>query len=92
MVNQLTGEDYTYFFSQYLFTRKPPVFSYLIEENEIKFQWTGVEPSFRMPMYITVNKRNIRIQPSTDLQSLQIPVHSTIEIPDRYFYMAVEGH
>ena len=90
LVNEMTHTDYTYFFDQYLYDRKPPIFEYKITDTNLEYRWTDVPNSFIMPLYISVNEEQIWLQPTTEFQTFNLPLHSTVDIPDRYFYMAVK--
>ena len=85
--NEETGIDLNYFFQQYLFDRKPPVFDYYQNDSTFNYKWSGVHKKFIMPMDILVNKEHKRIYPSLQFQNLEIDKHSLIEILDKEFYI-----
>jgi len=88
-VNEKTNDNYHYFFDQYLYNRKPPTFEYFVSNDQLTYQWTDVNDDFEMPLIIVVNKTPVTIYPSTSSQNITIPLHAIIEIPERYYYMAV---
>ncbi|MFQ6609641.1 MAG: M1 family metallopeptidase [Fidelibacterota bacterium] len=90
LVNEMTGIDYTYFFHQYLYDRKPPIFQYSVDGDQFIYQWSGVQSDFHMPIYINVNEKQVWLTPTIESKTAEIPEYATIEIPDRYFYMVVE--
>ncbi len=89
-VNEMTDSDYSYFFKQYLYDRRPPVFRYSVENEELKYRWEGVVPGFDMPMDIRLNGERLRLYPHENLQTMRIPEHSIVEILDKYFYVAIK--
>ena len=88
-VNVMTNNDFQYFFDQYLFNRKPPTFEYLVLDDKLTFQWEDVNNDFKMPLIVQINKEPVTIYPSTSRQEITIPLHAVIEIPERYYYMAI---
>ena len=54
-INEETDIDLDYFFQQYLFDRKPPVFDYYQDDSTFHYKWSGVHDTFIMPMNILVN-------------------------------------
>jgi aminopeptidase N len=72
-VNERTGNDYTWFFNQYLHNRFTPILEYYMEGNKFYYRWTHVNEDFRMPVNIQANgdDENIRIVPSAKTQVLE---------------------
>ena len=79
--------DLDYFFKQYLFNRKPPVFEYFQDDSTFHFKWSGVHENFTMPIDILINKEQSRIHPTLHFQTNKIAKHSLIEILDKEFYI-----
>ena len=79
--------DLNYFFQQYIFDRKPPVFDYYQDDSTFHYKWSGVHDKFVMPIDILVNKERNRIYPSLQDQTMKIPKHSIIEVLDKEFYI-----
>ena len=88
-MNVKTDNNFQYFFDQYLYNRKPPTFEYFVSNDQLTYQWTGVNDDFVMPLIIGINKEPVTIYPSNSKQKIVIPLHAIIEIPERYYYMAV---
>ena len=87
LINEETGDNYDYFFQQYLFDRKPPVFEYHQDDSTFNYKWSGVNNEFKMPVDLLINKERIRLNPTIDRQSIQITKHSLVEILDKEFYI-----
>lgn len=53
-MNTKLGNDYTWFFDQYLKYSSPPVLDYKLKRKgndlEVTYKWTAVEPSFKLPV------------------------------------------
>ena len=70
-VNKETGDDYTWFFNQYLYNWQSPKFQYYFERdssspsNILHFKWTDVVDDFKMPCYILDGEEWVRIYPTT---------------------------
>jgi hypothetical protein len=54
-VNKKTGEDYTWFFNQYLYNRFTPVLEYYMKENRLYMRWTYTNEDFRMTIAAHIN-------------------------------------
>ena len=86
-VEEKTNIDLNYFFQQYLFDRKPPVFEYFQDDSTLHFKWSGVHNQFKMPIDVLINKKRTRIYPTLQDQTIEIVKHSLIEILDKEFYI-----
>ena len=86
-INKETNIDLDYFFQQYLYDRKPPVFDYYQDDSTFHYKWSGVHDKFIMPMDILVNKKRNRIYPTFQFQTMEIEKHSLIEVLDKEFYI-----
>ena len=85
--NEEVNIDLNYFFQQYLFDRKPPVFDYYQDDSTFYYKWSGVHNKFIMPMDVFVNKEHNRIYPTLQFQRMKITKHSLIEVLDKEFYI-----
>ena len=86
-IDNETNMNLDYFFQQYLFDRKPPVFEYVQDDSTFHYKWSGVHDKFIMPLDIMINKDRIRLHPTAQYQSLSIKNHSLIEVLDKEFYI-----
>ena len=72
-INRKTGNDYTWFFKQYLYQAEPPVLNYYFEKrngkNYLAYKWENVNPDFKMPIsfYLCSGKKT-EITPTTTYQ------------------------
>ena len=78
-----------YFFKQYLFDRKPPVFEYHQDDSTLHYKWSGVHDEFIMPMDVMINKKLVRLSPTPNDQTMKIAKHSLIEVLDKEFYIKI---
>ena len=82
IVNSKTGENYAWFFDQYLNNRKVPVLEYYYNESgDLYYRWTGVKDDFKMPLEVVVNDRlRFMITPSSKMQVTKMPEPASGEI------------
>lgn len=79
-VNTKTGEDYQWFFNQYLYRREAPTLEYsLIAPDRLAYRWNHVGDDFKM--HCTLNylsmqgeRFKVRLEPSTKVQYIQLEV------------------
>jgi aminopeptidase N len=77
-VNRYTGQDYTAFFSKYLYDTRLPVLAYeFTHENKnlvLRYRWTGVERGFSMPFAVeTDQKGSYRMTGTAEWQEIKLP-------------------
>jgi aminopeptidase N len=72
VVNRLTGEDYNWFFNQYLYKHKVPFLEFeYTDEGEFYYRWTAVDDDFtRLPILINFPGTNelTTLYPTTKIQ------------------------
>lgn len=90
-VNEKTGSNYEPFFRQYLFDRRPPTLEFKQTDTAFEYRWTNVRSDFDMPVDILVNRKEIRLLPTFEFQTLDIPKHATIQIKDWEFLLLKES-
>ena len=76
-----------YFFKQYLFERKPPVFEYYQDDSTFYYKWSGVHDEFIMPMDVVINKKRVRLFPTSEYKTMEVVKHGLIEVLDKEFYI-----
>jgi aminopeptidase N len=81
-INSVSGQDFNAFFNQYIFDRRPPVLEFNITDNKLFYRYNGIVDGFTMPINVLVNKEEIRLQPTTTTQELNIPDYATVQIMD----------
>ena len=83
-----TGFDLTSFFNQYLRDVRIPTLEYSIINKVLNYKWTNVVDEFKMPIRISINKKEHWIYPSEKLKKMDLESeNSEIEIdPNFYIY------
>lgn len=76
-INQKTGEDYSYFFNQYLTYTSLPELQISIEnkkgETFMNYRWVTEEPNFHMPVKVMMDSEKFKfIYPNSKWQSIQV--------------------
>lgn len=90
VVNEVTGEDYDWFFNQYLYKNKVPFLEYtLTKEGVLYYRWAFVSEDFKeLPAEIKLgNYKNesIQLYPTKKIQKLKVADEKTdIFIINRY--------
>lgn len=80
-VNQKAGQDFTYFFQQYLYHKLPPTLVYKIEEENgqsvLAYKWKADIDNFSMPIQIQTNNKTLKmLKPTPQWQKINV------ELPD----------
>jgi aminopeptidase N len=92
-INKKTGEDYHYFFNQYLKYRQPPNFLYSLQKKGgstlITYKWQAEVSDFRMPLFVSINKKQIlKLKPTTSFQTYKYRGKpDSFKIPTELFYI-----
>lgn len=87
-VENKTGTDLGYFFKQYFYEYSIPALEYHQKDGKFFFKWTDVISGFKMPLDIEVNGIRARIFPTTEIQSVKIPIYSVVHIRDWEFLIS----
>ena len=97
LVNRKTNSDYTWFFKQFLYNRKPPRFIYsLVYSYEKKtivlyYKWKDVAPDFVMPIDVYIGAKLTRIYPKSTGQELDFPKSTeSFKVDKLHFYSTIE--
>lgn len=76
-VNRLTGEDYSWFFDQYLYHNKAPVLEYqYLPEGILYYRWTEVEDGFNkmgVPLQFSGSDFRYEVYPDKKVQVFVLP-------------------
>lgn len=93
-VNSKTGKDLSWYFQQYLYKREVPVLEYTKEfsENELKLslRWKNVDTNFVLPIELYVDSTPLRIEPTTEIQTITITDFENISFNISPAYFAVK--
>lgn len=86
-VNLMTGEDYVWFFRQYLYNRLPPTMVLEQTADTLRYRWTNCYPDFNMPVDLLVNKKEIRVVPGVEFDYLRVIDNVFVETrTDKFWY------
>jgi aminopeptidase N len=75
-VNDITGNDYNWFFNQYLYRRTAPVLEYQLTDDALYYRWIDCDTSFnKMFIRVKTEKFNevITLIPSTEIKRFTLP-------------------
>ena len=99
LVNQKTGQDYSWFFKQYLNNRRPPKYNYSLVYNHEKqtivlyHKWVNVDSDFKMPIDVYIGDKLTRVYPSAITQEIDLPKNTQEFSVDKFnYYMAIEEY
>lgn len=67
--NEKTKLDWTPFFRQYLYDRRPPTLEWFLEGRRLYYRWHHVPKPFEMPVEFIINDHTLRLQGSTRVQT-----------------------
>jgi len=73
IVNELTNDDYTWFFNQYLYNRLAPILEYYWSGDTFYYKWKSTNTDFKMPVNLMLDgvvEKNIT--PSHTIQTTAI--------------------
>lgn len=97
LVNRKTGEDYNWFFKQFLHNRKPAKYIYSLVYNFEKktivlyHKWVNVNSDFKMPIDIYVGNKLTRVYPTAETQEIDLPKNTEeFRVDKLHFYMTIE--
>lgn len=88
-LSQQTGYDLTEFFNQYLRDIRIPKLEYNIKNKKLHYRWIDVVDNFDMPVKITIDGKEIWIQPTNNWKTKDINSNETSIIVNRNFYVNI---
>ena len=91
--NTASGIDLTSVFNQYLTTTKIPKLVVSKSGSKISYEWQNVNANFKMPVDIVINKKTIRLHPTTSKQVIKIDKKiqlENIDVTTNQFFIKVE--
>jgi len=99
LVNLKTGQNYDWFFNQFLLNRKPPKFNYSLVYNQEKktivlyYKWVNVDSNFKMPIDVYIGNKLTRIYPTNETKEVDLPVNTQEFGVDKLnFYMTIQEY
>ncbi|MFH1004323.1 MAG: M1 family metallopeptidase [Bacteroidota bacterium] len=73
VVNEKTGENYGWFFKQYLNNHKVPFLEYYWDGKDIFYRWANTDSTFKMPVELKLDgMKSLNIKPSNIVQKVQV--------------------
>lgn len=90
--NKESGMDLTPVFNQYLNYKNIPVLQLRMANNKLEYRWQTDEPNFKMPVGITFDSKEVRLNSTNDWQTAGLSVDSLdkVELQKTKFYVKVE--
>lgn len=64
--------DLTPFFDQYLRDTRIPILEYAFRDAQLMYRWVNTVSGFSMPVDVTVNGKEVRLNPTTTLNNLEV--------------------
>ncbi|MEX2478007.1 MAG: M1 family metallopeptidase [Gracilimonas sp.] len=64
--------DLTPFFDQYLRDTRIPILEYAFRDAQLMYRWVNTVSGFSMPVDVTVNGKEVRLNPTTTLNNLDV--------------------
>ncbi|MFD2533030.1 M1 family metallopeptidase [Gracilimonas halophila] len=68
-ISEKSGRDLTSFFDQYLRDTRIPTLEYAFREGRLFYRWANAVEGFNMPVDVTINGVDRRIEPTTTMNS-----------------------
>ncbi|OFY48798.1 MAG: hypothetical protein A2Y87_00165, partial [Bacteroidetes bacterium RBG_13_46_8] len=94
IVNMKTGQDLTWFFDQYLYSRTCPrlEWNYVRDvppgQYEFRYRWNNVQADFQLPVRITSGERKYILYPALHTQTLILQTNDEVSVNTDDSYIA----
>jgi aminopeptidase N len=94
LVNEKTGEDYKWFFDQYLRNRFTPELEVYVEGRVAYYKWKKTSPGFKMPVKIisVADSSSQLLMPSENLQKTDVTINGAGNVylnEDQFLYKVI---
>lgn len=83
-----TGLDLAPFFNQYLRDVRIPVLEYFVKGRQLTFRWGNCVEGFDMPLKIYVSGKEMKINPTTAFETIELATENAIVTSDPDYYAA----
>lgn len=96
-ISKQAGFNFQYVFNQYLQTIDIPVFEYSMNEqtNQLTYKYSNCIDEFNLPLWITVDGKQIQLKPTTQWQTLsfkdKLSVEKAISLLNFQYYINVQA-
>jgi aminopeptidase N len=87
-LSEKTGRNLKPVFDQYLRDIRIPVFEYFIKGTKLNFRWNNCVSGFNMPLKIYVSGKEMKIEPTTWFNSVDLGVTNAVIVVDPNYYAA----
>jgi aminopeptidase N len=89
-ISDKSGIDFSKVFDQYLRTIKVPEFHYKLSSGgSLEYKWVNVIEGFDMPLRIIVGDQSLLLNPTVDVQLVQLPTSiDDISVDPNYFVVS----
>jgi len=87
-LSEKTGRNLKPVFDQYLRDIRIPVFEYFIKGTKLNFRWNNCVSGFNMPLKIYVSGKEMKIEPTTWFNSVDLGVTNAVIVVDPNYYVA----
>lgn len=86
-ISEKLGRDLTSFFDQYLRDTRIPTLEYAFRDGRLFYRWANTVEGFNMPVDVTINGAEWRLEPTTDMYSTDIKESEkfTLTIDPNYY-------
>ncbi|AHM61706.1 peptidase M1 membrane alanine aminopeptidase [Flammeovirgaceae bacterium 311] len=90
-LSRQTGRELKPFFDQYLRSTLVPTLEYRFINSILSYRWTNAVPNFNMPVLVTLNGKELWLEPTTQWQSLEEVGEGTRLEVDPDFYVGQQN-
>jgi aminopeptidase N len=96
LVNKKTGNDFNWFFNQYLFSRICPKliynysYDYINRHYIIRYKWENVGNGFKLPVKFTTETEEYTLYPTSEIQHLVVKPSAYLSFNKNNSYIAVK--
>ena len=91
-LSQAVGLDLNPFFNQYLRDIRIPTLEYKFKNKNLIYRWTNCVSGFNIPVKVTLNRKEIWLQPQTEWTNLpQKTKHLKVEVDQDFYVNTLEN-
>ena len=87
-LSQEVGMDLNPFFNQYLRDTRIPTLEYFFKDGQLGYRWTNCVSGFNMPVHVTVNTKELILNPKTEWERMEAKTNNPTLVVDTNFYVA----
>ncbi len=83
-ISDQAGIELSNFFDQYLRDHRVPILEYYFKEGKLNYRWSNCQETFDMPVDVSIEDQEIRIEPTTNWSSIAI-AEGLLEVDENYY-------